>query len=83
MTEPAFLKPCPKVTNVSSIAVELKSSRGTFSSIAIELKIDGQRALKGLSHCHVLGYDIRRVNNSPHIVGKSKRYRLVLAVVVH
>ena len=29
----------------SSIAIELKSSRGTFSSIAIELNIDGQRAL--------------------------------------
>ena len=44
-TEPAFLKPCPKVTKVSSIAIEFKSSRGTFSSIAIELKVDGQRAL--------------------------------------
>ena len=40
-TEPAFLSPCPKVTKVSSIAIELKSSRGTFSSIAIELNIDG------------------------------------------
>ena len=27
------------------IAIELKSSRGTLGSIAIELKIDGQRAL--------------------------------------
>ena len=27
-------------------AIELKSSRGKFSSIAIELKIDGQRALR-------------------------------------
>ena len=27
------------------IAIELKSSRGSFRSIAIELKIDGQRAL--------------------------------------
>ena len=35
----------PKVTKVSSIAIELNSSRGTFSSIAIELKIEGQRAL--------------------------------------
>ena len=34
------------VTKVSSIAVELNSSRGIFSSIAIELKIDGQRALR-------------------------------------
>ena len=33
------------MTKVSSIAIELKSSRGTFSSIAIELKIDRQRAL--------------------------------------
>ena len=33
------------MTKVSSIAIELKSSRGTFSSIAIDLKIDGQRAL--------------------------------------
>ena len=38
-TEPAFLKPCPKVTKVISIAIELKWSRGT-----IELKTDGQRA---------------------------------------
>ena len=44
-TEPAFLKPCPKLTKVSSIAIELKSSGGTLRSIAIELKIDGQRAL--------------------------------------
>ena len=41
-----FLKPCPKETKVSSIAIELKSTRGAFSSIAIELKIDGQRALR-------------------------------------
>ena len=33
------------MTKVCSIAIELKSSRGTFSAIAIELKIDGQRAL--------------------------------------
>ena len=33
------------MAKVSSIAIELKSSRGTFSSIAIELNIDGQRAL--------------------------------------
>ena len=33
------------MTKVSWIAIEPKSSRGTFSSIAIELKIDGQRAL--------------------------------------
>ena len=46
MTEPAFLKSCPKMTKVSSIEIELKLSRGTFSSIAIKLKIDGQRALK-------------------------------------
>ena len=45
-TERAFSKPCPKVTKVSLIAIELKSSHGTFSSIAIELKIDGQRALR-------------------------------------
>ena len=44
-TEPAFLKPCLKVTTVSSIAIEINSSRGTFSAIAIGLKIDGQRAL--------------------------------------
>ena len=37
------------MTKVSSIAVELKSLCGTFSSIAIELKIDGQRALIRLS----------------------------------
>ena len=41
----AVFKPCPKVTKVSSNAIELKSSRGTYSSIAIELKVDGQRAL--------------------------------------
>ena len=43
------------MTNVSSIAIaiELKSSRGTFSLIAIELKNDGQRALKrSLSQAH-------------------------------
>ena len=53
-TEPAFLKPRFKVTKVSSIeievnAIELNSSRGTFSSfssIAIELKLDGLRALR-------------------------------------
>ena len=38
------------MTKVSSIeielnSIELESSRGTFSSIAIELKIDGQRVL--------------------------------------
>ena len=38
-TEPAFLTPCPKVTKVRSIAIELKSSRGTLNSIAIELKL--------------------------------------------
>ena len=32
------------MTKVSSAAIEIKSSRGTF--IAIELKIDGQYALK-------------------------------------
>ena len=45
LTEPAFLKPCLKVTTVSSIAIEINSPRGTFSAIAIGLKIDGQRAL--------------------------------------
>ena len=29
------------MTKVNSIVIELKSSRGTFSSIAIELKING------------------------------------------
>ena len=33
------------VRNVSLIAIELNSSHGIFSSIAIELKVDGQRAL--------------------------------------
>ena len=33
------------MTKVSSIAIKLKSSSGTFSSIAIELNIEGQRAL--------------------------------------
>ena len=33
------------MTKVSSIAIELKPSRGTFSSIAIGLKIDRQRNL--------------------------------------
>ena len=33
------------MTKVSSIVIELNSSRGTVSSIAIQLKIDGQRAL--------------------------------------
>ena len=41
-----FFKPRLKATKVSSIATELNSSRGTFSSIAIELKLDGQRALR-------------------------------------
>ena len=36
------------MTKVSSIAIELTSSCGTFSSIAIELKIDGQRALRNV-----------------------------------
>ena len=44
-TEPDFLKPHPNVTKNSSIAIELNSSCGTFKSIAIELKIDGQCAL--------------------------------------
>ena len=44
-TKPAVLKPGLKVTKVSSIAFELNSSRGTFCLVAIELKIDGQRAL--------------------------------------
>ena len=39
-TEPAFLKPRLKVTKVSSIAIELNLSRGTFNSIAILLIID-------------------------------------------
>ena len=40
------------MTKVSSIAIELKSSRGAFSSIAIELKIGGQRALiQRASYC--------------------------------
>ena len=34
---------------VSSIVIELKSSRGKFSSIAIELKMDEQRALSSAS----------------------------------
>ena len=47
MTEPAFLKPRLKATlTVGSIAIELNTSRCTFSSIDIELKIDGQCALK-------------------------------------
>ena len=48
-TEPAFLKPRIEVTKVSSIAIERDrtySWRGTFCSIAIELKIDGQHALR-------------------------------------
>ena len=36
--------------------------------------------LKDLSHCHEFGYDRRRVNNSRHIVGKSKRCRRMSAV---
>ena len=32
------------MTKVSCIAIKLKLSRGTFSSITIELKIDGQSA---------------------------------------
>ena len=36
------------MTKVSLIAIKLKLSGGTFSSIAIELKIDGQRALTDL-----------------------------------
>ena len=38
------------MTKVISIAIEIKSSRGIFSSIAIELKTDGHRALKVQSH---------------------------------
>ena len=46
-TEPAFLKPRLKATlTVDSIAIELNASHGLFSSIAIELKIDGQCALR-------------------------------------
>ena len=33
------------MTKVTSIATELKSSRGSFSSIVIKLRIDRQRAL--------------------------------------
>ena len=33
------------MTKVSSIVIELKSPRGIFISIAIELKIDVQRSL--------------------------------------
>ena len=39
------------MTKVSSIAIELKTSRGTFSSIGIELKSDGQRALSFSYFC--------------------------------
>ena len=35
--------------------------------------VNGYLSLKSLSHCHEFSYDMRRVNNSPHIVGKSKR----------
>ena len=45
-TEPALLKPCPKMTKVSWIAIELKSSHGTLSWIAIELKTNRQHALR-------------------------------------
>ena len=39
--------------------------------------------VKGLSHCQEFGYDMRRINNSPHVVGKSKRCCRMSAVVVH
>ena len=53
-TEPAFSKPYPKLTKVSSIT----SSRGTFSPIAIELKIDGHRAISKPEACaEVISWD--------------------------
>ena len=44
-TLPAFFKTVSQGEKASSIVIELKSSRATFSSIAIELKIDGRRDL--------------------------------------
>ena len=41
-----FLNPCPRRTRFNSIAIKLNHSRATFSLIAIELKVGGERALR-------------------------------------
>ena len=38
--------------------------------------------IKALSDCHEFGYDMRRVNNSSHVVRKSKRCRPMSAILV-
>ena len=57
---------------------ECRNIRNKYYRVSKNVKL-----FKGLSNCHEFGYDMRRVNNSPHVVGKSKRCRHISAVVVH
>ena len=49
--------------------LEAKEMKAWCRNLWTELEL----SLKGQSHCHKFGYDMRRVNNSPRIVGKSRR----------
>ena len=49
--------------------------------VACELWFLKMHSLKPLSDCHEFSYDMRRVKNSPHVVGKSKRCRPVSSVL--
>ena len=51
---------------ISSIAIELNSSRCTFNSIAIEPKIDGQRALRLNRNSIASGYTLGYVVSNLH-----------------
>ena len=62
--------------------IKISLARSLFSKTKSEDQGINLVSPKPLSDCHEFGYDMRRVKNSPHVVGKSKRCRPMSAVLV-